>query len=156
MLLVMQVLAQLLVRSAVLVRCHHWSPLTVALVPMVFCLMNQVLIRCLMGDFLHRICGCRGVRPRGMAFLFGHRVRVRANTLCIELLLWPSALWLLVVLIGGCRILVCFLNQVQIQMFLSLVACADHGLLRVTCVSSSQTRVLLVSLELTVVEQSRV
>jgi hypothetical protein len=35
----------------------------------------------------------------------------------------------------------------------SLVACADFDLLRVTCVSSSQTRVLLVSLELAVVER---
>ena len=37
-----------------------------------------------------------------------------------------------------------------------LDACADRGLLRAMCVSSSQTRVLLVSLELAVVEQSRV
>jgi hypothetical protein len=36
---------------------------------------------------------------------------------------------------------------------LSLVVCADRGLLRATCVSSSQTRVLLVSLELAVVEK---
>jgi hypothetical protein len=35
---------------------------------------------------------------------------------------------------------------------LSLDACADRGLLRATCVSSNQTRVLLVSLELAVVE----
>jgi hypothetical protein len=35
----------------------------------------------------------------------------------------------------------------------SLDACAEHGLLRVTCVSSNQTRVLLVSLELAVVEK---
>jgi hypothetical protein len=33
----------------------------------------------------------------------------------------------------------------------SLDACAEHGLLRATCVSSNQTRVLLVSLELAVV-----
>jgi hypothetical protein len=37
-----------------------------------------------------------------------------------------------------------------------LFACADLGLLRVTCMSSSQMRVLLVSLELAMVEQSRV
>jgi hypothetical protein len=37
-----------------------------------------------------------------------------------------------------------------------LLAYADLGLLRVMCVSSSQTCVLLVSLELAVVEQSRV
>jgi hypothetical protein len=35
----------------------------------------------------------------------------------------------------------------------SLDACADRGLLRAMCVSSSQTRVLLVSLELAVVEK---
>jgi hypothetical protein len=35
----------------------------------------------------------------------------------------------------------------------SLDACAERGLLRVTCVSSNQTRVLLVSLELAVVEK---
>jgi hypothetical protein len=35
----------------------------------------------------------------------------------------------------------------------SLVACADFNLLRATCVSSSQTHVLLVSLELAVVEK---
>jgi hypothetical protein len=35
----------------------------------------------------------------------------------------------------------------------SLDACAERGLLRATCVSSSQTRVLLVSLELAVVEK---
>src|SRR5580693_1034739 len=38
----------------------------------------------------------------------------------------------------------------------SLDACAERGLLRVTCVSSSQMRVLLVSLELAVVEKSKV
>jgi hypothetical protein len=42
------------------------------------------------------------------------------------------------------------------NVILSLVACANRGLLRATCVSSSQMRVLLVSLELAVVEQSRV
>jgi hypothetical protein len=42
------------------------------------------------------------------------------------------------------------------NVILSLDACADHGLLRATCVSSNQTRVLLVSLEPAVVEQSRV
>jgi hypothetical protein len=35
----------------------------------------------------------------------------------------------------------------------SLEACADCGLLRATCMSSNQTRVLLVSLELAVVEK---
>jgi len=35
----------------------------------------------------------------------------------------------------------------------SLDACAECGLLRATCVSSNQTRVLLVSLELAVVEK---
>jgi hypothetical protein len=34
----------------------------------------------------------------------------------------------------------------------SLFACADLGVLRAMCVSSSQTHVLLVSLELAVVE----
>jgi hypothetical protein len=47
-------------------------------------------------------------------------------------------------------------SSADTNVILSLVACADHSLLRVTCVSSSQTRVLLVSLELAVVEQSRV
>jgi hypothetical protein len=35
----------------------------------------------------------------------------------------------------------------------SLDACAERGLLRAMCVSSNQTRVLLVSLELAVVEK---
>jgi hypothetical protein len=35
----------------------------------------------------------------------------------------------------------------------SLVACAERGLLRATCVSFNQTQVLLVSLELAVVER---
>jgi hypothetical protein len=39
------------------------------------------------------------------------------------------------------------------NVILSLVACADRGLLRATCVSSNQTHVLLVSLELAVVEK---
>jgi hypothetical protein len=47
-------------------------------------------------------------------------------------------------------------SRADTNVILSLDACADHGLLRATCVSSSQTRVLLVSLELAVVEQSRV
>jgi hypothetical protein len=47
-------------------------------------------------------------------------------------------------------------SSADMNVILSLVACADRGLLRVTCVSSSQMRVLLVSLELAVVEQSRV
>jgi hypothetical protein len=47
-------------------------------------------------------------------------------------------------------------SSADMNVILSLVACADHGLLRATCVSSNQTRVLLVSLELAVVEQSRV
>jgi hypothetical protein len=46
-------------------------------------------------------------------------------------------------------------SRADTNVILSLVACADRGLLRVTCVSSSQTRVLLVSLELAVVEKSR-
>jgi hypothetical protein len=47
-------------------------------------------------------------------------------------------------------------SSADTNVILSLDACADRGLLRATCVSSSQTRVLLVSLELAVVEQSRV
>jgi hypothetical protein len=47
-------------------------------------------------------------------------------------------------------------SSADTNVILSLVAYADRGLLRVTCVSSSQTRVLLVSLELAMVEQSRV
>jgi hypothetical protein len=47
-------------------------------------------------------------------------------------------------------------SSAEMNVILSLVACADRGLLRATCVSSSQTHVLLVSLELTMVEQSRV
>jgi hypothetical protein len=70
MLLVMQVLAQLLVRSAVLVHHCRWSLLIVALVLLVLRLMSRVFVHCLMGDFLRQIHGCRGVRPQGMAFLF--------------------------------------------------------------------------------------
>jgi hypothetical protein len=47
-------------------------------------------------------------------------------------------------------------SSADTNVILSLDACADRGLLRATCVSSSQMRVLLVSLELAVVEQSRV
>jgi hypothetical protein len=47
-------------------------------------------------------------------------------------------------------------SSAKMNVILLLVACADRGLLRATCVSSNQTRVLLVSLELAVVEQSRV
>ena len=47
-------------------------------------------------------------------------------------------------------------SSADMNVILSLVACADCGLLRATYVSSSQTRVLLVSLELAVVEKSKV
>jgi hypothetical protein len=47
-------------------------------------------------------------------------------------------------------------SSADTNVILSLDACADCGLLRATCVSSSQTCVLLVSLELAVVEPSRV
>jgi hypothetical protein len=70
MLLMMQVLAQLLVRSTVLVRHYHWSPLIVVLVLLVLCLTSQVLVHCLMGGFLHQIRGCRVIRLQGKAFLF--------------------------------------------------------------------------------------
>jgi hypothetical protein len=70
MLLVLQVLAQLLVRSIVLVRPYRWNLLTVVSVLLVLRLTSLVLVHCLMGDFLRRIRGCRGVRLRGMAFLF--------------------------------------------------------------------------------------
>jgi hypothetical protein len=73
MLLVMSVLIQLLVRSAQLVRCH-WILLTVVLVLLVLHQTSWVLVRCLMGDFLHQIRGCQVVRLQGMVFLFGRRV----------------------------------------------------------------------------------
>jgi hypothetical protein len=69
MLLVMQVLAELLVCSTVLVR-HHRSPLTLVLVLLVLHPMIRVLVHCLMGDSLCRIHGYRVIRFRGMAFLF--------------------------------------------------------------------------------------
>jgi hypothetical protein len=47
-------------------------------------------------------------------------------------------------------------SSADMNVILSLVACADRGLLRVMCMCSSQTHVLLVSLELAMVEQSRV
>jgi hypothetical protein len=47
-------------------------------------------------------------------------------------------------------------SRVDTNVICLLFACVDLGLLRATCVSSSQMRVLLVSLELAVVEQSRV
>jgi hypothetical protein len=47
-------------------------------------------------------------------------------------------------------------SSADMNVILLLVVYADHGLLRATYVSSSQTRVLLVSLELAVVGQSRV
>jgi hypothetical protein len=69
MLLVMQVFAQLLVCSIALVH-RHWSPLTLVLVLLVLHLMIRVLVHCLMGDSLCRICGYRVVLFQGMAFLF--------------------------------------------------------------------------------------
>jgi hypothetical protein len=47
-------------------------------------------------------------------------------------------------------------SSAETNVILSLVGCADRGLLRAMCVSSNQTRVLLVSLELAVVEKSKV
>ena len=47
-------------------------------------------------------------------------------------------------------------SSADTNVILSLDAWADRGLLKATCVFSNQTRVLLVSLELAVVEQSRV
>jgi hypothetical protein len=44
-------------------------------------------------------------------------------------------------------------SRVDTNVIRSLDACAERGLLRVTCVSSNQTQVLLVSLELAVVER---
>jgi hypothetical protein len=67
----MEVLAEYLVRIAVSVlrRWSHWSLLTWVSVLLVLRLMIQVLlVRCLMGDFLHRIRGYRAVRFQGMAF----------------------------------------------------------------------------------------
>jgi hypothetical protein len=84
MLLVTQVLAQLLVCSAVLVYPCCWSPLTVVLVLLVLHLMSWVLIHYLMGDFLRQIRGCQDVRLQGMVFLFGRRVRARASGLHIK------------------------------------------------------------------------
>jgi hypothetical protein len=43
-------------------------------------------------------------------------------------------------------------SRADMNVIHSLFACAELGFLRVTCVSSSQTRVLLVSLELAIVE----
>ena len=43
-------------------------------------------------------------------------------------------------------------SSADTNVILSLLACANLGLLRAMCVSSSQTHVLLVSLELAVVE----
>jgi hypothetical protein len=74
MLLVMLVFAQLLVCSAGLVRCCHWSLLTVVLVLLVLRPMIQVLVCCLMGDFLRRIHGYRVVRFQGTPSLFWYRV----------------------------------------------------------------------------------
>jgi hypothetical protein len=63
----MEVLAEYLVRSAALVlRC--WSPLILVWVLLVLRLMIRVRVHCLMGDFLHRICGYRAVRFQGTAF----------------------------------------------------------------------------------------
>jgi hypothetical protein len=53
MLLVMPVFAQLLVCNTGLVRHCRWSLLTVVLVLLVLRLTILVLVRCLMGDFLH-------------------------------------------------------------------------------------------------------
>jgi hypothetical protein len=47
-------------------------------------------------------------------------------------------------------------SSADTNVILSLDAWADRGLLKATCVISNQIRVLLVSLELAVVEQSRV
>jgi hypothetical protein len=82
-LLVTLVFAQLLVHSVGLVHHCRWSLLTVVLVLLVLRLTSRVLTRCLMGDFLRQIHGCRAIRLQGMAFLFGRRVQVRASCLRI-------------------------------------------------------------------------
>jgi hypothetical protein len=98
----------------------------------------------------------RGLTPR-----YGFLVR----TLCLSLCQWSAyrvtALAFCPVAAGGLnkRMSYPYLflrSSAETDVILSLVACADRGLLRVTCVSSNQTHVLLVSLELAVVEQSRV
>jgi hypothetical protein len=86
-------------------------------------------------------------------------------TSCLSSCQWPSYT---VTALAFCPVDVSGLNRrtlyphlflwssADTNVILSLVACADCGLLRATCVSSSQMRVLLVSLELAMVEQSRV
>jgi hypothetical protein len=61
MLLVMPVFAQLPVCNAGLVHHCRWSLLIVVLVLLVLHPMIQVLVHCLMGDFLRRIRGYRVV-----------------------------------------------------------------------------------------------
>jgi hypothetical protein len=78
----MEAPAEQLVCSTMLV-LRHWSPLTLVWVLWVLHLMIQVRVRCLMGDFLHRIHGCRVVRLQGMVFLFWHRGRAHATVLRI-------------------------------------------------------------------------
>jgi hypothetical protein len=57
----------------------------------------QWLLLGLMEDFLRRICGCRVLRSRGMAFLCEYRGQVRATGCRIELLLMLSGLrWVVV------------------------------------------------------------
>jgi hypothetical protein len=78
----MEVLAEYLVRSAALV-LRRWSPLTWVWALLVPRLMIRAQVRCLMGDFLRRIRGCRVVRLQGMVFLFWRRGRARATVLHI-------------------------------------------------------------------------
>jgi hypothetical protein len=71
MLLVMEAPAERPVRIVVLVLCRwsHWSPLTwVWVLSVLRPMILLLLVRCLMGDFLHRIRGYRAVRFQGMAF----------------------------------------------------------------------------------------
>jgi hypothetical protein len=78
----MEVLAEYLVRIAASV-LRRWSLLTLVWVLLVLRLMIQVRVRCLMGDFLRRIRGCRVVRFQGMAFLSWCRDQARATVLRI-------------------------------------------------------------------------
>jgi hypothetical protein len=81
------------------------------------------------------LCHCPSYRVTALAFCPVCAGGLNKRTSYPHLFLWSSA---------------------DTNVILSLDACADRGLLRAMCVSSSQTCVLLVSLELAVVEQSRV
>jgi hypothetical protein len=146
----MEVLAEYLMRSIALVlRC--WSPLILVWVLLALRLLTRVRVRCPMGDSPSNSWMSSRSTPR-----YGLLVLVSWSSSCHHPLYRVTALAFCPVCAGGLNKRTSYprlfpWSSADTNVILSLDA-YDRGLLRATCVSSSQTRVLLVSLELAVVE----